>query len=194
MAKLEIFSYADATFGVYDKEGTPLFRIGDVLYSLNEQQTKAMLEDRLKESDYIFFEEERGGEIHSIKGVNEIGLFRLILTSPNKDEAQHFYHWVTSKIMPYIVQFIRKEHPHRYNLSWGTFFVDVAEAYRQFGKGAAELLWSKQRMPYALPNADCLSTLASASFSDLEKTWKKHQEKTTEPMLKIVTSANSNGS
>lgn len=192
MAKMEIFSYAGATFGVYNEEGTPLFRIGDILCALNEQRTTALLEDRLKESDYIFFTEERGGEIHSTEGVNEIGLFRLILTSPNKDEAEHFYLWVTSKVIPYVVQFIRKEHPHRYNLSWGSFFSDVAERYTETGKECAELLWAEQKMPYALPDIDCLVRLADASFSDLEKNWRKHQEKKTEPKLKIVTSDNSN--
>lgn len=192
MAKIETFSYADATFSVYNEDGNAAFRIGDILYALNEQRTTAQLKDRIEESDYIFFEAELNGEFYSIEGVNEIGLFRLILTSPNKNEAKHFYLWVTSKIIPYIAQFIRKEHHHRYDLSWSAFFLKVASLYETNGRESAEALWEEHKMPYALPDAECLVRMGAEGHYEAGKKWEKRQEKKTEPKLKIVTSDNFN--
>lgn len=159
MARVEVFSYKDASFVVYNDNGVACFKIGDILFSLGEKTTNN-LHERLEDRDYHYFNHDVEDVPYHHEGVNEMGLFRLILTSPNKEEADHFYKWVVSRILPYITQFIRND-LHTYHITWASFFSDVLRAY-DFGENHAEKLWSKYKIPFPLPDKKTLKGLSEA--------------------------------
>jgi prophage antirepressor-like protein len=108
MSKPEIFSYKGSSFVVYNNAETACFKIGDILYSLQET-AQTDLAGRLEDSDFTYFHFKGGNAPDDHEGVNEKGLLRLILTSPNRDDAEHFYNWVKNYILPYTLKLIRKK-------------------------------------------------------------------------------------
>lgn len=167
MARVEIFSYKGASFVVYNDDGVACFKIGDILFSLGEKKTDT-LHERLEDRDYHYFDHDEGDVPYHHEGVNEMGLFRLILTSPNKEKADHFYKWVVSRILPYISQFIRNDF-HTYHSTWALFFCDVLKAYDS-GKNHAEKIWNKYKIPFPLPDEATINGLINACFISMQTT------------------------
>jgi anti-repressor protein len=103
MDNLQIFNYESNQIRTVVKDGEPWFVAKDVCEILGlEQVSRAM--DRLEDDERGLIKvthPQNASKIIEVNGVNEPGLYQLIMAS-NKPEAKEFKRWVTHTVIPSI--------------------------------------------------------------------------------------------
>ena len=99
---LKIFEYGEQQVRTVEKDGEAWFVAKDVCDILGlENVTKAL--KRLDEDELTLLRVRAGGQNREINGINESGLYALILRS-DKPEAKPFRRWVTHEVLPDIIK------------------------------------------------------------------------------------------
>ncbi|KPU42138.1 hypothetical protein OXPF_39170 [Oxobacter pfennigii] len=102
MSELQIFNNKE--FGqvrVIQKDGEPWFIGKDIAEVLGYKDTSDALKKHVDEDDKLTLQIADSGQNRNMIGINESGLYSLILRS-NLPDAKQFKRWVTSEVLPSI--------------------------------------------------------------------------------------------